>query len=90
MRKTTFDTLRRMVQDDPLTDGQIKIITGETARILVDTATAADILGVIPATVRRLPIPHVKTNSRRVQFRLVDVYDYMDRCYTGVPASAGE
>lgn len=42
MRKETFQTLRRMIDDDPLTEGQIKIITGETARILVDTATAAD------------------------------------------------
>ena len=90
MRKTTFDTLRRMIDDDPLTEGQIKIITGETSRILIDTATAADILGVIPATVRRLPIPHVKTNSRRVQFRLNDVYAYMDRCYTGIPDASGE
>ncbi len=86
MRKSTFDTLRRMVQDDPLTERQLQIITGNTDRILVDCMTAAETLGVSPITMRRLPIPRVKTNSRRIQFRLSDIYDYMDNCYTGAPS----
>ncbi|MGI6355239.1 MAG: hypothetical protein GX937_08160 [Lentisphaerae bacterium] len=85
MRKETFNTLRRMVEDDPLTESQIRIITGDATRILVDCATAAEMLGVTPATMRRLPVPRVKTNSRRVQFRLCDIHAYMDNCYTAAP-----
>jgi adenine/guanine phosphoribosyltransferase-like PRPP-binding protein len=78
MKKDTFHTLRRMVEDDPLTEAQIKILTGESTRTLVGAHAAAEILGVSVITVRRLPLPRVRTNSRRVQFRLSDIYRFMD------------
>lgn len=88
MKKETFNTVRRLVEDDPLTESQAKALTDDATRTLIDAPTAADMLGVSVVTVRRLPLPRVKTNRRSLQFRLSDVYRYMDQMSTAAPARA--
>lgn len=88
MKKDTYHTIRRLVEDDPLTESQVKELSQDSTRTLVDAPTAAEILGVSVITVRRLPLPRVKTNRRSVQFRLSDIYRYMDDMSTAAPARA--
>lgn len=88
MKTATYQTIRRLVEDDPMTEAQVKALTDDTTRTLIDAPTAADILGVSVVTVRRLPLPRVKTNRRSVQFRLSDIYRYMDQMSTTAQARA--
>ena len=78
MRQDTFNTLVRMVADDPLTDAQIRQLTNEDMYKLVSNAEAARILGISVQILRTLPISRVWTNKRNVQYRLHDLYKYIN------------
>ena len=79
MKKDTFQTIARLVEDDPLTERQIRELTGEDKDDVVGIERAAEMLGVGVVQLRRMKdLPRLRTNSRRLQYRLVDVRKYRD------------
>ena len=78
MRKATFDTVRRLVADDPLTEAQIRELSGAEKYKLVSQTQAAEMLGVCTHTMSKLKIPRVRTNGKHVQYRLHDIYQYIN------------
>jgi len=79
MRTIDFQTIAKMVAADPLTEAQIRELTGADKDELVDGETVARMLGIKPHQVYRLRgLPRVHINERRHQYRLTDVRRYRD------------
>lgn len=79
MKRDTFDTVARMVDADPLTEAQVRQLTGADIDDVVNIERAAEMLGVTIAQLRRLKgLPRVRVNTRRLVFRLVDVRKFRD------------
>ena len=77
MKTKTFDTIRSMVADDPLTDNQMRELSGADQDDVVDGEKAAAMLGVEVATLRTLDIPRIRIN-RFLRYRIRDVRKYRD------------
>lgn len=77
MKKDTFNTIRMMADDDPLTEGQIRELTGADKDDVVDGEKAAEMLGVNIQMLRTLKIPRIRIN-RYLRYRLRDVRKYRD------------
>ena len=79
MKKDTFQTIARLVDDDPLTESQIRELTGADKDDVIGIERTAEMLGVGITQVRRMKgLPRLRTNNRRLMFRLVDVRKYRD------------
>ncbi len=83
MKRDTFKAIANAVSEDPLTESQIRELTGADKDDVIDINRAAEMLGVGVAQVRRLKgLPRLRTNSRRLMYRLIDVRAYRDKnCY---------
>ncbi|MBR4220545.1 MAG: hypothetical protein IKR81_05270 [Victivallales bacterium] len=80
MRTVTFREIAKMVADDPLTEAQIRELTGADKDELVDSATAAKMLGIEQCVLYRLKgLPRVHINNRSHHYRLTDVRRYRDQ-----------
>ena len=77
MKTKTFDTIRSMVADDPLTDAQMRELSGADQDDVVDGDKAAAMLGVELRTLRTLDIPRIRIN-RFLRYRIRDVRKYRD------------
>ena len=77
MKSQTFETIRVMVADDPLTDAQMRELSGADQDDVVDGETAAAMLGVELQTLRTLDIPRIRIN-RFLRYRIRDVRKYRD------------
>lgn len=75
MNSETFKTVQAMCQRDPLNEAQRQKLTGDDA--VVTIAEASELLGLAISTIRKLPIPRLKTN-RFVRFMRKDVIKYRD------------
>lgn len=75
MNAETFKTVQAMCQRDPLNEAQRQKLTGDDA--VVTIAEASELLGLAISTIRKLPIPRLKTN-RYVRFMRKDVIKYRD------------
>lgn len=75
MKKETFKTVLAMCQNDPLTEEQRQKLNGDDA--VVTIAEASQLLGLAISTIRKLPIPRLKTN-RYVRYMRKDVIKYRD------------
>ena len=79
MRTIDFQTIAKMVAADPLTEAQIRELTGADKDELVDGETVAKMLGIKPHQVYRLRgLPRVHINERQHHYRLTDVRRYRD------------
>ena len=79
MRTDTFKEIAKLVAADPLTEAQIREITGADKDELVDGATVAKMLGIKPTQVYRLRgLPRVHINNRNFHYRLTDVRRFRD------------
>ena len=79
MKTETFRTIAKMVQADPLTDGQVRELTGADKDDIVDGETAARMLGVEVKQLRKFRgLKRVRCNTRFLRYRLVDVRRYRD------------
>ncbi len=79
MRTIDFQTIAKMVAADPLTEAQIRELTGADKDELVDGETVAKMLGIKPTQVYRLRgLPRVHVNNRNFHYRLTDVRRYRD------------
>ena len=79
MKRDTFTTVARLVDEDPLTEAQIRQITGADRDDIVDAVRAAEMLGVTVAHMRKLKgLPRVRVNTRRIMYRLIDVRRFRD------------
>lgn len=80
MKRQTFESIARLVKDDPLTDGQIRELTGADKDDVIDIEHAAAMLGVETHTVRRMKdLPRLHINNRHFKYRLIDVRAYRDK-----------
>jgi len=80
MKKDTFLSIARLVDDDPLTEAQIRELTGADKDDVIGIERAAQMLGVKTAQVRLMKdLPRLHTNNRRLQYRLIDVRAYRDK-----------
>ena len=77
MKSKTFETIRVMVADDPLTDAQMRELSGADQDDVVDGEKAAAMLGVELQTLRTLDIPRIRIN-RYLRYRIRDVRKYRD------------
>lgn len=77
MKSKTFETIRVMVADDPLTDAQMRELSGADQDDVVDGEKAAAMLGVELQTLRTLDIPRIRIN-RFLRYRIRDVRKYRD------------
>lgn len=77
MKSKTFETIRVMVADDPLTDAQMRELSGADQDDVVDGEKAAVMLGVELQTLRTLDIPRIRIN-RFLRYRIRDVRKYRD------------
>jgi hypothetical protein len=77
MKSKTFETIRVMVADDPLTDAQMRELSGADQDDVVDGDKAAAMLGVELQTLRTLDIPRIRIN-RFLRYRIRDVRKYRD------------
>ncbi len=77
MKTKTFETIRVMVADDPLTDAQMRELSGADQDDVVDGDKAAAMLGVELQTLRTLDIPRIRIN-RFLRYRIRDVRKYRD------------
>lgn len=77
MKSQTFETIRVMVADDPLTDAQMRELSGADQDDVVDGEKAAAMLGVELQTLRTLDIPRIRIN-RFLRYRIRDVRKYRD------------
>ena len=79
MRTIDFETIAKMVAADPLTEAQIRELTGADKDELVDGEKAAAMLGVSQQCLYRLRgLPRVRINNRRFHYRITDVRRYRD------------
>ena len=79
MKTETFRVIAKMVQADPLTDGQVRELTGADKDEIVDGETAARMLGVEVRQLSRFRgLKRVRCNTRYLRYRLVDVRRYRD------------
>ena len=80
MKKDTFTTVARLVDADPLTDSQIRQLTGADIDDVVNIEKAAEMLGVTVSAIRKMrDLPRLRTNNRRIMYRLIDVRAYRDK-----------
>lgn len=80
MKKDTFLSIARLVDDDPLTESQIRELTGADKDDVISSERAAQMLGVKVDQLRRMKdLPRLRTNNRHLQYRLIDVRAYRDR-----------
>ncbi len=77
MKSKTFETIRVMVADDPLTDAQMRELSGADQDDVVDGDKAAAMLGVELQTLRTLDIPRIRIN-RFLRYRIRDIRKYRD------------
>ena len=79
MRTETFQAIMREIERDPLTDKQRSTIAEQDKERIIDTAEAAELLGMSTITLRRIKaIPRVRTNRRNIHYKLSDVLKYRD------------
>ena len=79
MRTDTFKEIAKLVAADPLTEAQIRELTGADKDELVDGQTVAKMLGIKPTQVYRLRgLPRVRINNRNFHYRLTDVRRFRD------------
>lgn len=79
MRTETFQAIMREIERDPLTDKQRDTIAQQDSDRIIDTAEAAELLGISTITLRRIKaIPRVRTNRRNIHYRLSDVMKYRE------------
>ncbi|MGN0879928.1 MAG: helix-turn-helix domain-containing protein [Oligosphaeraceae bacterium] len=83
MKTETFRTVARLVAEDPLTERQIRELTGADIDDIIPIERVAEMFGISKQAVRRLrDLKHLRINGRRVYYRLVDVRRYRDeRCW---------
>lgn len=77
MKKETFDTIMKMIEMDALTERQKQQVC-DFKPTFMTTREVAEMLGISPQTVRKLPIPYVLLNHRHVKYKLSDVFRYVD------------
>ena len=79
MKTETFLSILREISRDPLTDEQRDTIAQQDSDRIIDTAEAAELLGISTITLRRIKaIPRVRTNRRNIHYRLSDVMKYRE------------
>lgn len=79
MKTETFLSILREISRDPLTDRQRDTIAAQDSDCIIDTAEAAELLGISTITLRRIKaIPRVRTNRRNIHYRLSDVMKYRE------------
>ena len=79
MRTETFQAIMREIERDPLTDKQRDTIAAQDSDRIIDTAEAAELLGISTITLRRIKaIPRVRTNRRNIHYKLSDVLKYRE------------
>ena len=80
MKTETFKAIMREIYRDPLTDHQKAEISEQDKDRLIDTEEAAEMLGITTQTLRRnRKIPRVRTNGRRIHYRMADVLNYRNK-----------
>ena len=80
MKKESFESVARMIEYDPLTEAQIRQLTGADKDDVIGIEKAAEMLGVTVAHMRRLKgVPRIRVNTRRIMYRLIDVRAYRDK-----------
>ena len=79
MKIETFNAIMREISRDPLTDRQKDVIAEHDKERIIGTEEAAEMLGVTTQTLRRnRKIPRVRTNGRRIHYRVSDVLKYRE------------
>lgn len=79
MKTETFLSILREIARDPLTDKQRDTLTQQDSDRIIDTAEAAELLGMSTITLRRIKaIPRVRTNRRTIHYKLSDVMKYRE------------
>lgn len=83
MKTETFRTVARLVAEDPLTERQIRELTGADIDDIIPIERVAEMFGISKQGVRRLrDLKHLRINGHRIYYRLVDVRRYRDeRCW---------
>jgi len=79
MRMQTFQTLRKMIAEDPLTESQIAEISGRDKQQFIGPEDAAEMLQMSRKTLERCAkdLPRVKI-GRLVRFRMHDVNQWLN------------
>lgn len=79
MKTETFKKIAKAVAEDPLTEAQIRELTGADQDEIIDGPTAAKMLGVELTCLRQLRgLKRVRVNTRFLRYRLTEVRRYRD------------
>lgn len=79
MKTETFLSILREISRDPLTESQRNTIAQQDSDRIIDTAEAAELLGMSTITLRRIKaIPRVRANRRTIHYKLSDVMKYRE------------
>lgn len=80
MRIETFNAIMREISRDPLTEKQKSLVAELDRERIINTAEAAELLGLSTITLRRIKsIPRVRTNGRHIHYRQSDIIAYRDK-----------
>ena len=79
MLTKTFAVVQKMAADDPLTEHQIRVLSGEAGQKLLSKAEVAEMLGVSIRQLFRLPLRPIRISARATRFRMADVLNFISR-----------